>query len=74
MLSRSFSGRDNVQQCCCVVASVSMNSEPSAVGSTFGVPTVVDQPQAARLRGAAAATRDQEFLEFVAASDTSLAG
>lgn len=32
------------------------------------VPTVVDEPEAARLRVGAVGTRDQEFLEFVRAS------
>jgi len=45
-----------------------MNSEPSAAAAASAVPTVVDAPRAARLRVRTAGTRDEEFLEFVAAS------
>jgi RNA polymerase sigma-70 factor (sigma-E family) len=45
-----------------------MDGEPSAVGPASGVPTVVDELEAARLRVGAVGTRDQEFLEFVRAS------
>ncbi|MEV6813475.1 SigE family RNA polymerase sigma factor [Micromonospora sp. NPDC051296] len=45
-----------------------MDSEPSTVGPASVVPAVVDEPDAARLRVGATGTRDQEFLEFVAAS------
>jgi hypothetical protein len=51
-----------------MVVSVSMDSEPSAVGPASVVPTVVDQAEAARLRVGAMGPRDQEFLEFVRAS------
>src|SRR5215510_202062 len=48
--------------------SVSMYSEPSAVGPASVAPTVVDELGGAPIRGRPAGTRDQEFLEFVRAS------
>jgi RNA polymerase sigma-70 factor (sigma-E family) len=45
-----------------------MDSERSAMGPASAVPTVGDDAVGARLRAGAAATRDQEFLEFVHAS------
>ncbi len=45
-----------------------MYSEPSAVGPAPLVPTVVDEPDAARFSVGAVGTRDLEFLEFVRAS------
>jgi RNA polymerase sigma-70 factor (sigma-E family) len=45
-----------------------MDSEPLAVGPASVVPTVVDEPVAARHRLGVVGPRDQEFLEFVRAS------
>jgi RNA polymerase sigma-70 factor (sigma-E family) len=45
-----------------------MDREPLAVRPASVVPTVVDEPVAARLRATAVGTRDQEFLAFVRAS------
>jgi RNA polymerase sigma-70 factor (sigma-E family) len=51
-----------------VVASVSIDSEPSAAGPASLAPAVVDERKPGRTGAGTAGTRDQEFLEFVAAS------
>lgn len=51
-----------------MVSTVSMYSDPFAVGPGPLGPTVVDEPEHGRFRAGPAGPRDQEFVEFVRAS------